>query len=188
MKTDSAQDSYLPKDSEARGAGSGKEMRKRAPRLTDSVPNLSDFVDTGIDSVVEVPDFARVLSSLAAAATTRPVTDSMQTLAGSGAIDLMGLVTDVETVVETDSAQVRAESGPSQKSELGERRGGEMMGVLYWQLGDAWQGPSWSTIEYDGTWKVTMFNLVLFYNCFPSPTAPEVIFVVLVRASRKRQL
>lgn len=28
------------------------------------------------------------------------------------------------------------------------------MGVLYWQLADAWQGPSWSTIEYDGAWKV----------------------------------
>ncbi|CAN0493360.1 unnamed protein product [Ectocarpus sp. 8 AP-2014] len=28
------------------------------------------------------------------------------------------------------------------------------MGVLYWQLSDTWQGPSWSTIEYDGAWKV----------------------------------
>ncbi|CAM9749707.1 unnamed protein product, partial [Hapterophycus canaliculatus] len=29
------------------------------------------------------------------------------------------------------------------------------MGVLYWQLADTWQGPSWSTIEYDGSWKVS---------------------------------
>ncbi|CAM9955456.1 unnamed protein product, partial [Ectocarpus sp. 13 AM-2016] len=29
------------------------------------------------------------------------------------------------------------------------------MGVLYWQLSDTWQGPSWSTIEYDGAWKVS---------------------------------
>ncbi|CAB1109713.1 unnamed protein product [Ectocarpus sp. CCAP 1310/34] len=29
------------------------------------------------------------------------------------------------------------------------------MGVLYWQLSDTWQGPSWSTIEHDGAWKVS---------------------------------
>ncbi|CBJ32802.1 similar to Mannosidase, beta A, lysosomal [Ectocarpus siliculosus] len=31
------------------------------------------------------------------------------------------------------------------------------MGVLYWQLSDTWQGPSWSTIEYDGAWKVSHY-------------------------------
>ncbi|CAN0287167.1 unnamed protein product, partial [Ascophyllum nodosum] len=31
------------------------------------------------------------------------------------------------------------------------------MGVLYWQLADAWQGPSWSTIEHDGSWKASHY-------------------------------
>jgi len=28
------------------------------------------------------------------------------------------------------------------------------MGTIYWQLNDIWQGPSWSSLEYDGSWKI----------------------------------
>lgn len=31
---------------------------------------------------------------------------------------------------------------------------GLTMGALYWQLNDIWQGPTWSSLEYDGTWKM----------------------------------
>lgn len=28
------------------------------------------------------------------------------------------------------------------------------MGALYWQANDIWQAPTWSSTEYDGTWKI----------------------------------
>ncbi|KAI0030346.1 glycoside hydrolase [Vararia minispora EC-137] len=33
------------------------------------------------------------------------------------------------------------------------------LGALVWQLNDIWQGVSWSSIEYDGRWKVLQYTL-----------------------------
>ncbi|EFA86808.1 beta-mannosidase-like protein [Heterostelium album PN500] len=38
------------------------------------------------------------------------------------------------------------------------------MGTLYWQLNDIWVGPSWSSIEFDGTWKALHYFATRFYN------------------------
>jgi len=45
------------------------------------------------------------------------------------------------------------------------------MGSLYWQLNDIWQGPSWSSLEYDGTWKILHYMACHFY-------APLLVSVV----------
>ena len=43
------------------------------------------------------------------------------------------------------------------------KKRGHCMGSLYWQLNDVWDGASWSTIEYDGTWKAPHYALHRLY-------------------------
>ena len=38
-----------------------------------------------------------------------------------------------------------------------------MGGVLYWQFNDIWQGPSWSSLEYTGNWKLLHHFVARFY-------------------------
>jgi beta-mannosidase len=37
------------------------------------------------------------------------------------------------------------------------------MGVLYWQLNDIWEGPSWSSMEWGGRWKPLMYSVKRSY-------------------------
>ncbi|MFW5827135.1 MAG: glycoside hydrolase family 2 protein, partial [Alkalispirochaeta sp.] len=38
------------------------------------------------------------------------------------------------------------------------------MGALYWQLNDLWPVVSWSSIEYDGTWKLLHYEARRFFS------------------------
>ncbi|MGH7144481.1 MAG: beta-mannosidase [Planctomycetota bacterium] len=40
------------------------------------------------------------------------------------------------------------------------------MGAVYWQLNDIWQGPSWSSLEYDGRWKMLQYFAAKFFAPF----------------------
>jgi len=37
------------------------------------------------------------------------------------------------------------------------------MGSIYWQLNDIWQGPTWSSLEYDGRWKMLHYFAGRFF-------------------------
>lgn len=36
--------------------------------------------------------------------------------------------------------------------------------VIDLQLNDVWTAPTWSSIEYDGTWKLLMYNVKHLFN------------------------
>lgn len=36
---------------------------------------------------------------------------------------------------------------------------GNCMGIMYWQLNDLWQAPTWSSIEYSGKWKLAHYYI-----------------------------
>eukprot|EP01106_Pelomyxa_sp_JSP_P016847 TRINITY_DN649_c0_g1_i4.p1 TRINITY_DN649_c0_g1~~TRINITY_DN649_c0_g1_i4.p1 ORF type:complete len:407 (+),score=94.86 TRINITY_DN649_c0_g1_i4:143-1363(+) len=40
---------------------------------------------------------------------------------------------------------------------------GHTMGAIYWQLNDIWQGPTWSSLEYGGRWKILHNYAVEFF-------------------------
>lgn len=37
-------------------------------------------------------------------------------------------------------------------------------GSIYWQLNDVWPGPSWSSLEYDGKWKLLHYESKKFFS------------------------
>ena len=44
------------------------------------------------------------------------------------------------------------------------------LGSIIWQLNDVWPGPSWSSIEYNGKWKLLHYELKKFYETVYLPT------------------
>ena len=43
------------------------------------------------------------------------------------------------------------------------------LGSIIWQLNDVWPGPSWSSIEYNGKWKLLHYELKKFYETVYMP-------------------
>ena len=46
-------------------------------------------------------------------------------------------------------------------------------GILVWQLDDIWPGPSWSTLEYDGSWKPAHYHLKRIF-ADDAPSQPSI--------------
>lgn len=61
------------------------------------------------------------------------------------------------------SVKIQTEYYRQSMSELNEVGEGMTMGALYWQLNDVWQAPSWSSIDFDGRWKMLHYYAVEFF-------------------------
>ncbi|KAG0087393.1 hypothetical protein BGZ92_007357 [Podila epicladia] len=53
----------------------------------------------------------------------------------------------------TQCAQARSIAAQTEHYRRGNGLPIHTMGALYWQLNDIWPGPTWSSIEHNGTWK-----------------------------------
>ncbi|XP_017879617.1 beta-mannosidase [Ceratina calcarata] len=61
------------------------------------------------------------------------------------------------------SVKVETEYYRQSRSELNEIGEGMTMGALYWQLNDVWQAPSWSSIDFNGRWKMLHYYAMEFF-------------------------
>lgn len=61
------------------------------------------------------------------------------------------------------SVKIQTEFYRQAKSDLNELGEGMTMGALYWQLNDVWQAPSWSSIDFNGRWKMLHYYSLDFF-------------------------
>ncbi|XP_026480283.1 beta-mannosidase-like [Ctenocephalides felis] len=72
-------------------------------------------------------------------------------------------------------SQAMATRTESEAYRVGRISPAKTMGALYWQLNDVWVAPSWSSIEYNGDWKMLHYHATEFF-------APTIVSMQLSEA------
>uniref|UniRef100_A0A671PDQ8 Beta-mannosidase n=1 Tax=Sinocyclocheilus anshuiensis TaxID=1608454 RepID=A0A671PDQ8_9TELE len=68
----------------------------------------------------------------------------------------------ITQVMQAQCVKAQTEFYRRSRSDIVEGKG-HTMGTLYWQLNDIWQGPSWSSVEFGGKWKMLHYWATDFY-------------------------
>ncbi|KAG1950792.1 beta-mannosidase [Pimephales promelas] len=68
----------------------------------------------------------------------------------------------ITQVMQAQCVKIQTEFYRRSRSDIIEGKG-HTMGTLYWQLNDIWQGPSWSSVEFGGKWKMLHYWATDFY-------------------------
>lgn len=68
----------------------------------------------------------------------------------------------ITQVMQAQCVKIQTEFYRRSRSDISEGKG-HTMGTLYWQLNDIWQGPSWSSVEFGGKWKMLHYWAADFY-------------------------
>ncbi|XP_065302863.1 beta-mannosidase-like isoform X2 [Dermacentor albipictus] len=74
------------------------------------------------------------------------------------------MVSYLSQIVQAEGVRTGCESFRRWRSYLDQDGRGHTMGVLFWQLNDIWQAPSWSSIEYGGRWKMLHYFAKKFFS------------------------
>ncbi|XP_075550187.1 beta-mannosidase-like [Dermacentor variabilis] len=74
------------------------------------------------------------------------------------------MVSYLSQIVQAEGVRTGCESFRRRRSYLDDEGRGHTMGVLFWQLNDIWQAPSWSSIEYGGRWKMLHYFAKKFFS------------------------
>ncbi|XP_075549135.1 beta-mannosidase-like [Dermacentor variabilis] len=83
-----------------------------------------------------------------------------QMQSGAKGYDMTSYITQLE---QAESVRVATEYFRRNRAHM-ENNYGHTMGAMYWHLNDMWPGPSWSSIEYGGRWKMLHYFARKFFS------------------------
>ena len=102
-------------------------------------------------------------------------------LPASGGVDRFGDYIYLSQIIQAMAMKTETEFYRRNREINNQTGEGFTMGALYWQLNDIWQGPTWSSIEFGGKWKMLHYYAKrMFDNLLVSPYEENGILKILI--------